>query len=128
MSISSRSLPDTTADDGIEPERYELFERPRYQFNVDRRDFIKAVGGGIVICLLLDEADAQQQGRRRGSRSGGNVPQTLGAWLHIDEGTSTKPDKSPASPARPKLGKTSARRSLKPWQKSCGCRPTRSRW
>lgn len=69
----------------IEPERYELFEKPRYHFDLDRRDFFKVVGGGIVVCLLLDEAEAQQPGRRRGRGSGGNTPQELGARLHIGE-------------------------------------------
>ena len=31
----------------IEPERYELFEKPRYHFEPDRRDFLKLLGGGI---------------------------------------------------------------------------------
>ena len=28
-----------------EPERYELYEQPRYQFDMGRRDFFKIVGG-----------------------------------------------------------------------------------
>jgi nicotinate dehydrogenase subunit B len=72
----------------IEPERYELRERPNYQFELDRRDFLKALGGGILICYLLDSAEAQQQpgGRRRGGGGGGQgAPQDIGAWLHIGE-------------------------------------------
>jgi isoquinoline 1-oxidoreductase len=69
----------------IELERYELFEAPHYQFALARRDFFKVVGGGIAICLLWDdEADAQQQGRRRGRGSSSGPPE-LEAWLHIDE-------------------------------------------
>lgn len=68
----------------IEPERYELFERPHYRFDLDRRDFLRTVGGGIVICLLVEgQADGQQRGRGFGSRGGG--PQEIGGWLHIDE-------------------------------------------
>ncbi len=71
-----------------EPERYELYERPRYRFELDRRDFFKILGAGIVVCFAVTQADAyQQSGRRRrgGRRSGRSVTQELGAWLHINE-------------------------------------------
>lgn len=68
----------------IEPERYELFEAPRYQFDFDRREFLQALGGGLLVFLLVDDAMAQPpQGRRRGGAGGG--PQDIGAWLHISE-------------------------------------------
>ena len=35
----------------LEPERYELFEGPSYNFHFDRRDFIKAFGAGIVFIV-----------------------------------------------------------------------------
>src|SRR5262249_31249000 len=62
----------------IEPERYELFEGPRYHFEVDRRDFFKLVGAGLVVCLVVEDAFAQRP------RPGGGT-QELGAWLHISE-------------------------------------------
>jgi isoquinoline 1-oxidoreductase len=68
-----------------EPERYELFEGPRYQFEPDRRDFFKLLGGGVVVCLFAGDALAQQPGRRPGGFGGGNRPQELSAWLHIGE-------------------------------------------
>jgi isoquinoline 1-oxidoreductase len=68
----------------IEPERYELHERPRYEFELDRRDFCRLVGGGILVCLVLGEAEAQQQGRGRGG-FGASMPKDLGAWLHVGE-------------------------------------------
>jgi isoquinoline 1-oxidoreductase len=71
----------------IEAERYELFAGPAYQFAPDRRDFLKLLGGGILVLLALspEEADAQESGGRRGGRGsgGGAMPQNLGAWLHI---------------------------------------------
>jgi CO/xanthine dehydrogenase Mo-binding subunit len=68
----------------IELERYELREAPRYQFDLDRRDFFRLVGSGIVVCLLVDgEADAQQRGF--GGRGGSSGPQEIGGWLHIAE-------------------------------------------
>ena len=69
-----------------EPERYELREPPRYHFELDRRDFVKALGGGIVVCLVARSADAQQRGgRARGGGTGTRGPQQIGGWLHIGE-------------------------------------------
>jgi nicotinate dehydrogenase subunit B len=48
-----------------------------------RRDFFAAVGGGIAV-LLVDDAGAQQRGGR-GGRGGQQMPQDVGAWLHIGE-------------------------------------------
>ena len=47
-----------------------------------RRDFFAAFGGGIAV-LLVDDAGAQQGGR--GGRGGQQMPQDVGAWLHIGE-------------------------------------------
>jgi isoquinoline 1-oxidoreductase len=72
-----------------EPERYELLEGPRYLFEPDRRDFLRAAGGGILVLLVLGEAEAQQPGRGRGRGFGGG-PQDLAARLHIaEDGTVT---------------------------------------
>ncbi|MCI0357116.1 MAG: molybdopterin-dependent oxidoreductase [Planctomycetaceae bacterium] len=68
----------------VELERYELWEAPRYQFQLDRRDFFRLVGSGIVVCLLVsDEAPGQERGRTGRSSSSG--PQEIGGWLHIAE-------------------------------------------
>jgi isoquinoline 1-oxidoreductase len=45
---------------------------------IDRRSFIKMLGGGIGVLFIADTADAQRQG-------GGGRPKELGAWLHIAE-------------------------------------------
>jgi isoquinoline 1-oxidoreductase len=67
----------------FEFERYELRERPRYRFAVDRRDFFKTLGGGIVVVSVLSRsARAQESGGGRG-RGGRGTPQEIGAWLHI---------------------------------------------
>jgi CO/xanthine dehydrogenase Mo-binding subunit len=70
----------------IEPERYEFFEDREYCFDLDRRGFLKTLGGGILVLHLLNTAHAEQQpgGRRRG-RGGGPVPSDIAAWLHIGE-------------------------------------------
>jgi nicotinate dehydrogenase subunit B len=69
----------------FEVERYELFAGPAYRFTPDRRDFLKTLGGGILVLLALDlsEMDAQESGGRRRGGGGGEIPQNLGAWLHI---------------------------------------------
>jgi isoquinoline 1-oxidoreductase len=71
--------------DTIEPERYELHAEPRYQFAIDRRAFLKAVGGGLAVFCLVDRIDAQDPGRRPGGGGARGAPQEIGAWLHVDE-------------------------------------------
>src|SRR5437762_1701551 len=71
----------------IEPERYELFAGPTYNFQFDRRDFIKAFGLGIVFIVPMTRVLAQQRGQGESGRGGSNerLPNDLGAWIHIDE-------------------------------------------
>jgi isoquinoline 1-oxidoreductase len=68
----------------IEPERFEFFEGPAYHFELDRRDFLKVLGAGLVVLHLVDSAEAQDPGRRR-QGGGGGVPQEIGAWVHVGE-------------------------------------------
>ena len=75
--------PQFPTDLPFELERYELYEEPRYRFDLDRRDFFKIAGGGLVVCLALDEAFARQPGQGRGR--GGGRPQEIGARLHVGE-------------------------------------------
>lgn len=69
----------------IELERYELYALPAYAFELERRDFFKFLGGGLVLLLALDRnASAQESGRRPAFR-GDARPPDLAAWLHIGE-------------------------------------------
>src|SRR5229473_3027368 len=69
----------------LEAERYELFEGPAHRFALERRDFFKLLGGGLVFLLMCDDpASAQESGRGR-ARGGEALPQTIGGWLHIGE-------------------------------------------
>jgi len=69
----------------LEAERYELLEAPAYRFDLDRRDFFKFLGGGLLFLLVFDDsASAQESGRARG-RSGQELPQDIAAWLHLGE-------------------------------------------
>jgi nicotinate dehydrogenase subunit B len=79
-------IEEQSMDDGIESDRYELFENPNYKFDFARRDFIKAFGLGIVFIVPLTRALAQQRGQGESGRGGNErLPNDLGAWIHIDE-------------------------------------------
>ena len=67
----------------LELERYELFEGPQYRFALDRRDFVKSFGAGLLVLLVASELEGQESGRRGGG--GDRMPADVGAWLHIGE-------------------------------------------
>ncbi len=69
----------------IEPERFELREGPAYRFELDRRDFLKVLGAGLVVLHLIDDADAQETAGNRRQGAGRGTPQEIGAWIHIGE-------------------------------------------
>ncbi|ABF40933.1 Isoquinoline 1-oxidoreductase [Candidatus Koribacter versatilis Ellin345] len=50
-------------------------------FELDRRDFLRVFGGGMLICLSRVPGVAQESGRRGG---GHELPKEVSAWLHID--------------------------------------------
>ena len=80
-------IDEQTFIDEIEIERYELFDAPDYNFDFDRRDFIKAFGLGIVFIVPAARALAQQRGQGESGRGGLNqtLPNDIDAWIHIDE-------------------------------------------
>ncbi len=69
----------------LEPERYELASPPAYHFELGRRDFFRVMGAGIAVFLVLRDAEALQESGRgaRGFRE--EMPEEIGAWLHIGE-------------------------------------------
>jgi isoquinoline 1-oxidoreductase len=68
----------------LEPERYELRAKPAYRFEVDRRDFFKFMGAGILIVCALKGVHGQESGSAR-RPSGEDLPEDIGGWLHIGE-------------------------------------------
>lgn len=72
-------------DPELEPERYELRERPAYRFvELSRRDFLRGLGGGLIIALLLGPREGEAgPPSGRGRRGGPELPEELGAWLKI---------------------------------------------
>ena len=73
----------------FEVERYELFAEPAYNFNFNRRQFLKAFSGGIALIVPMSNLVAstlqQQQGESGRGRGNERVPDDIGAWIHIDE-------------------------------------------
>ena len=68
-----------------EPERYELASAPVYHFDLDRRDFFKLLGAGVlVVSVMSPTAWPQESGRARASR-GDALPREIDAWLHLGE-------------------------------------------
>ena len=69
----------------FEPERYEFCLQPAHHFEIDRREFLKVLGGGLlVICVESDAAALQPSGGGR-PRFGESPPQNISSWLHIGE-------------------------------------------
>src|SRR4051812_48663456 len=69
----------------LEPERYELHAGPDGPLELDRREFFRVLGGGLVVLCLLRPAEAQESGRSRRRGPGGPMPREIDAWLHVDE-------------------------------------------
>ena len=74
--------PETTT---LEVERYELNEDPPYQFEIERREFMRiltAMGGGLMVfCSLPANGSAQESGR---GGQGRQAPRELTAWIQVD--------------------------------------------
>ncbi len=68
-----------------EPERYELNAPLIYHFEMQRRDFFKVLGGGIVVLCLFEKPLAAQESGRARHGSGDYLPQDIAAWLHVGE-------------------------------------------
>jgi isoquinoline 1-oxidoreductase len=55
---------------------------PLHCFQLDRRNFLKLFGGGLLVCLTGERALAQESGGGFGGRQ--QVPTAVSAWIHID--------------------------------------------
>ena len=53
---------------------------PSGSLSLDRRDFLKVLGGGVLVCLTHSPAWTQEPGRAFG---GHELPKDVSAWLHI---------------------------------------------
>ncbi|MFL6304048.1 MAG: molybdopterin cofactor-binding domain-containing protein [Candidatus Sulfotelmatobacter sp.] len=69
----------------IEPERYELRAAAPYCFDLDRREFFKFLGAGLVVVSVLKTAAVAQESGGNRQRRGESLPSDIDAWLHIGE-------------------------------------------
>jgi nicotinate dehydrogenase subunit B len=68
-----------------EPERYELASAPAYYFDLDRREFFKFLGAGVLVVSVLKSASWPQESGRMKAPRGDSLPQEINAWLHLGE-------------------------------------------
>jgi nicotinate dehydrogenase subunit B len=69
----------------LEPERYELMSAPFYVFDLDRRDFFKILGAGVLVVSIFKPLAMSQESGGARTRNSESLPQEIGAWLHIGE-------------------------------------------
>jgi nicotinate dehydrogenase subunit B len=65
----------------LELQQHESIERLRYAFEVNRRDFVKLLGGGLLVCACIRPARAQESGASHSEE----LPESVDAWLHINQ-------------------------------------------
>jgi isoquinoline 1-oxidoreductase len=63
----------------LEPERYELHVG---SLELDRREFFRIAGGGLVVAFLLGNMERAEAWQRPGREP---LPREIGAWIHIGE-------------------------------------------
>jgi isoquinoline 1-oxidoreductase len=68
----------------LEPERYEFAAAPLYRFDMDRREFFKFLGAGVLVFSMLKPVAAQESGGAKRSRNE-SLPKEIDAWLHLGE-------------------------------------------
>jgi isoquinoline 1-oxidoreductase len=64
-----------------ELQQHEAIARLQHNFDLDRRDFFKLLGGGLLIGVAASHMVAQESGA--GGRR--QIPKDLDSWLHISE-------------------------------------------
>ena len=69
----------------FEPERYELSASPVYHFDLDRREFFKFLGAGLLVVSVITRSGAAQESGGARQRRGDSLPTEIDAWLHIGE-------------------------------------------
>jgi len=69
----------------LEPERYELAAAAPYRFDLDRRDFFRFLGAGILVASVLKPAVIAQESGGARQRRGDSLPKEIDAWLHLGE-------------------------------------------
>src|SRR6266700_2656289 len=65
----------------LEPERYELAAAAPYHFDLDRREFFKFLGAGVLVVSILKPGTIAQESGAANRRR--DLPKDIDAWLHI---------------------------------------------
>ncbi|MGH9560554.1 MAG: molybdopterin cofactor-binding domain-containing protein [Terracidiphilus sp.] len=78
---------DRAGSPAIEPERYEFRAPAVHHFELQRRDFFKFLGAGVLVVCALKDLPAQESGVRPPGPPGffEPLPKEISAWLHIGE-------------------------------------------
>jgi nicotinate dehydrogenase subunit B len=76
--MSSKSLDILSSE-----ERQHAVTKSSYGFALDRRDFVKLLGSGVLVCLAASPVMAQESGRHANSEDA--LPNDISAWLHVSE-------------------------------------------
>jgi CO/xanthine dehydrogenase Mo-binding subunit len=71
-----------TSEQEIELRQHDAIRHLVHGFNLDRRDFVKLLGGGLLVCVCGPNGLAQESGA---ARRGEDLPEGIDAWLHIGE-------------------------------------------
>lgn len=77
----------TAPESAMEPERYEFSAPAVHHFELQRRDFFKFLGAGLLVICAVKAAAAQESGAPAagGFAFGPPLPKEISAWLHIGE-------------------------------------------
>ena len=68
----------------IEDQQHDSIRRLARVFDLERRDFLKLLGGGVLVGLSAS-SPAQEFGGAHRQNSEDNIPDSLAAWIHIAE-------------------------------------------
>ena len=68
-----------------EPERYEFREERIYHFDLQRRDFFKLLGAGVMVFAVARNVPATQESGGAQRRHQQELPRDITAWIHIGE-------------------------------------------
>jgi nicotinate dehydrogenase subunit B len=71
--------------ESIEPERYEFNAPSAHYFELQRRDFFKFLGAGILVLCVAKDAPGSQESGARAPQFQESLPKEISAWLHIGE-------------------------------------------
>jgi nicotinate dehydrogenase subunit B len=69
----------------LENQQQESVPRLGYAFELQRREFFKLLGCGVLVGLCARTGLAQESGAARPRRDEEELPESLAAWLHISE-------------------------------------------